>query len=173
MKNIGLVQIYSGDGKGKTTAAVGLCVRASGAGLLVCFVQFMKGETSSELYLMQKLGINILCASNNKNFVFQMGFDEKNHYKAQHQSCFKKAIGLANSFDIMVFDEAMSAMETEMLEEEQMLAFLKAKPPHLEVILTGRNPPKCIADIADYHSEIIAVKHPFSQGVPARKGIEK
>lgn len=172
MEQKGLIHLYTGTGKGKTTAAVGLAVRAAGAGLQVVFVQFMKGRDSAEIAPMEKLGIKVVRACAREKFVFQMDDAEKRAYKAAHKSCFAGVVKMAPGWDVLVLDEAMSAIETGMLDKARVVDFLKTKPAHLEVVLTGRNPPGAITVLAEYCTDMRAEKHPFTDGQAARRGIE-
>lgn len=168
----GLIHIYTGDGKGKTTASVGLAVRASGAGKKVAFVQFMKGMPSSEIKQLQALGITVVKAGTITKFVPFMTDAERTRCAEEQMGGFETAVAMAPDIDMLVLDEMISAVTTGMIPEERLLGFLRAKPAGLEVVLTGRDVPESIAALADYLSDIRAVKHPYEQGVPARKGIE-
>lgn len=168
----GLIHIYTGEGKGKTTASVGLAVRASGAGKKTAFVEFMKGTESSELKQLQALGITVIKAGTITKFVPWMTDEEKAHSAREQMEGFEAAVALAPSLDVLVLDEMISAVTTGMIPEARLLDFLHTKPEGLEVALTGRDVPPAIAECADYLSDIKAVKHPYDKGVPARKGIE-
>lgn len=173
--NLGLIHIYCGEGKGKTTCAVGLTVRASGNGLKVLFMQFLKTGTSSELKVLAGLdGVDILETTPVKKFSFQMTEEEKNETKrisAKEVDDAKKATE-NGAYDMLVMDETLGAIEAGLLDEKVVLDFLKNKPEHLEVVLTGRYPSDELVGLADYVSRIDKVKHPFDRGVQARKGIE-
>lgn len=172
MAEKGLVHLYTGDGKGKTTAAVGLAVRAAGAGLRVLFVQLMKGRDSAEIVPMERLGIRVMRAKVGDKFVFQMDEAEKAACRATHRACFEEATQQAQHYDVLVLDEAMSALSTGMLAEADLAGFIKQKPPGLEVVLTGREAPGAIIELADYITDMRAEKHPFEGGQAARRGIE-
>ena len=168
----GLIHVYTGDGKGKTTASVGLAVRASGAGKKVTFAQFMKGMPSSEIKQLAALGITVIKAGTITKFVPYMTEEERAQCVQEQTAGFEAAVGMAADIDMLVLDEIISAVTTGMLPEARLLEFLRNKPDRLEVVMTGRDVPEPIAALADYLSEIKAVKHPYDQGVPARKGIE-
>lgn len=168
----GLVHIYTGDGKGKTTAAVGLSVRARGAGKRVLFVQFMKGMETSEISPMKKLGIEVIKKETIKKFVFAMTEEEKNRYKEEHKWSFQYAKEHCRDFELIVLDEAISAISAGMIDEKDMIFFIKNRPQTLEIVLTGRQPGKALMECADYLSEVIMIKHPYEQGIMARSGIE-
>ena len=168
----GLIHVYTGDGKGKSTASIGLAVRASGAGKKVAFVQFMKGRESSEIKPLRSLGITVVKAGTITKFVPYMTDEERAQCAREQLSGFEAAEAMAANLDLLVLDEIISAVTTGMIPEERLLAFLRGKPAALEVALTGRDVPESVRELADYFSDIRAVKHPYEQGVPARKGIE-
>lgn len=168
----GLVHLYTGDGKGKTTAAVGLAVRAAGAGLRVLFVQLMKGRDSAEMAPMERLGICVMRTKVGEKFVFQMDGAAKAACRAAHGICFEEATQQAHNYDVLVLDEAMSALSTGMLAEGDLVRFIKQRPSGLEVVLTGRDAPYMIKEMADYITDMRAEKHPFERGQAARRGIE-
>lgn len=172
MQQNGLIHIYTGNGKGKTTAAIGLAVRATGAKKKVLFAQFMKGSDTAELIPMQKLGITTLRNGSSVKFVFQMDEEEKQLYRAQQTGNFEAAIGACNHFDMLVLDEISSAIAMGMVPLDSVTTFLSSKPPALEVVLTGRDFPEELLAGAHYISNIQAVRHPYEQGIQARKGIE-
>lgn len=167
----GLIHIYCGDGKGKTTASIGLAVRASGHGLKVLIVKFLKGMKSSEDVSINLLpNIQIINDNNLTKFTFEMTSDELKTVKNIHTKSLEKAIN--SSSDIIIFDEIISAYNLDLVDKNLLLDFLKNKPKNLEIILTGRDPANELLDLADYVSEIHSVKHPYDKGIPARMGIE-
>lgn len=169
--NKGLIHIYSGEGKGKTTATIGLAVRASGANLKVVFVKFLKETYSNEDKSLKLLpNIEIINDFNSTKFTFEMTEEELNTAKDTHTKSLLKAIN--SSADLIVLDEIISVYNLNLIDKEVLIDFLKNKPPHLEIALTGRNPHKDLLDLADYISEIQAIKHPYDKGINARKGIE-
>ncbi|MDD7347225.1 MAG: cob(I)yrinic acid a,c-diamide adenosyltransferase [Clostridiales bacterium] len=174
--DLGLVHIYCGDGKGKTTAAVGLTVRAQGFGLKVLFMQFLKDGNSSELNVLRKLdNVEVLGAKPIKKFTFQMSKEELEETKEMSAKQLKEAEEkvMNGDYNLLVFDEALGSIEAGVLDEQLILDFLKNKPEKLEVVITGRIPSDNMIEAADYVSRIEKVKHPYDQGIPARKGIEK
>ena len=174
--DLGLVHIYCGDGKGKTTAAVGLTVRAHGFGLKVLFMQFLKDGNSSELNVLRTLeNIEILAAKPVKKFTFQMSEEELAATKEMSANQLQEAIDkvMSGNYDLLVLDEALGSIEAGVLDENLLLDFLDKKPEKLEVVITGRFPSEKMVEAADYVSRIEKVKHPYDQGIPARKGIEK
>ena len=172
---MGLVHIYCGDGKGKTTAAVGLAVRFAGAGGKVLFYQFMKDGTSGERAVLQTIpGIDVVSGYCIPKFSFQMSEAEKSAAAAAYQKEFFKIeqLLLKNAYGMVVLDEIMSCVSVGFLPTETVTAFLRNRPSQTEIVMTGRNPATEIAALADYISEIRCVQHPFQKHIAARKGIE-
>ena len=171
---IGLVHLYCGDGKGKTTCGVGLTVRAAGSGRKVLFHQFLKDNSSSERKVLERLPeVTILPGRNYEKFTFQMTAGELEEVLENNDSIFRTLCRQAAQYDVLVLDEALYAIDKGLLSEEPVLAFLEEKPAGLEVVLTGRNPSQKMMDHADYISEICKRKHPFDRGISARIGIER
>ena len=171
---LGLIHIYTGDGKGKTTAAIGLAVRAVGNGKKVVFSQFMKGQDSSERNVLLKLeGLKLFDMSHEFGFYFKMNEEEKNQLKAMHNEILSKILYEieAGNCDVLVMDEVVYAYEYEAMDMELFnKIFFETKG--VEIVITGRNPKKELMEKADYISEIKAVRHPIDKGVYARAGIE-
>ncbi len=172
----GLIHLYTGNGKGKTTAAVGLGIRAWGSGMKVLMVQFLKGRKTGELEALGKLrpGFAVLRADHIKKFTWEMDPEELKELKRSVNCLFDRAVKevTENSWDVLILDEITSVLNNGLMELKDVIEFLTGKPPGLEVVLTGRNAPDGLTDLADYVSEIKEVKHPFNKGIPARKGIE-
>ncbi len=176
----GLIQVYTGDGKGKTTAALGLAVRAAGAGLKAAIVYFDKGGThySERSALAERFkGVIDFFATgldriDPKTGQFRLGVSP--HDKAEAEKGLVMACRLLNGkqYDLVVLDEINSAVSLGMLGEEAVLEVLKAKPPETELVLTGRHAPESFIELADLVSEIKDVKHYFDEGVAARRGID-
>ncbi len=173
-QQLGLIHLYCGDGKGKTTAATGLAVRAKGLGLNVLFVQFLKSGTSGELDPLRRLGIEVVSGQPSGKFVFQMDQEEKAANRTFNGNRLADAIATSREgVDLLVLDEILGAITTGMVEEAAVIEFLDGKPARLEVVLTGREPSDQLLARADYVSEVKMVKHPFeSSRTPARPGIE-
>ena len=171
----GLVHLYCGEGKGKTTAAVGLCARAAGSGKRVLFVQFFKDGTSSENASLRLLP-NVHTMHEPRYFgrVSNMGKGEFEECKRAYSALFDAAISRAaeEKFDLLVLDEAVSSCNHGVIDEGALLRFLKSRPAGLEVVLTGREPSAALVEAADYVTEMKKVKHPFDAGIVARRGIE-
>ena len=175
-KSGGLIHLYCGDGKGKTTAALGLAIRAMGSGFRVVFVQFLKGRPTGELSVLDGLpNVTVLRGKEGTSFSFAMTEEEKEKTRFLHTENLKKAIELAASgnCDMLVLDEAVGAYNRGLIDRPLFEEFIRNKPEKLELVLTGRNPEQWLIDSADYVSEIGKVKHPYDRGVPARTGIEK
>lgn len=169
----GCVHLYCGDGKGKTTAAVGLTVRASGAGKRVIFSQFFKDGSSSEVRRLRELpGIQTMHTQTVKGFYWNMTPEQRRQASEDYTALFREVISAAQQADLLILDEIVSACNREMVPEALVLEFLRSKPQELEVVLTGRNPSEKLMELADYITEMRKVRHPFDQGIPARKGIE-
>lgn len=171
----GLIEVYCGDGKGKTTAATGLAVRAAGCGMRVLFVRFLKNEHSGELVILDKIPeIDVIHLNREFGFVFRMTEEEKQEAKEVYSNLWQEAVRRAveEGYDMLVADEFMAAYRYEFIDHVHALDFLKNKPGKLEVVLTGRDPAPEIQELAEYISEVKKIKHPFEQGVPARRGIE-
>lgn len=171
----GFIHIYCGNGKGKTTAALGLCLRAAGHGKRVLLVQFLKGENSGELESLKALKtVTVFQNPETVKFSFQMNASEKEEAAAFCKKQLEDAIALAENgeCDLLILDEIFGALSCGFLPKGRLLSFLQNKPAALEAVLTGRNPDRDFLSLADYISEIYAVRHPFEKGIPARKGIE-
>ena len=167
----------NGDGKGKTTTAMGLCTRAAGYGYKVLIYQFMKNNKTSERKILQQIpNITFVDGLEQEKFSFQMTISEKLERKTYYEKQFRKITAKAaeENYDLLFFDELIYTIRAGLFDEQILLDYLKnEKPAHLEVILTGQQPSEELVALADYVSEIRKIKHPFDQGLPARLGIEK
>lgn len=172
----GLIHIYCGDGKGKTTAAIGLAVRCAGRGNKVLLVQFLKSRDSGELYSLAKLSdIEVMRGKESKKFTFQMNEEEKHALLIEHNKMFEQVLAKIKNggYSLLILDEVIGALNAKVFEMPKLIEFLRHKPENLEVVLTGRNPAPELVEIADYVSEMRKVKHPMDKGIMAREGIEK
>lgn len=175
-KETGLIHVYCGDGKGKTTAGMGLILRAAGYGYKVLLYQFMKDNKGNERNILKNIeNITIVDGMEQEKFSFQMRPEEKQEhrefYMRQFQIITQKAVD--EEYDVLFMDEIIYAVSSGLLDESAVLDFLKRKPENLEVILTGNIPGEAMIEAADYVSEIQKRKHPFDKGQRARGGIEK
>ncbi|MBN1192195.1 MAG: cob(I)yrinic acid a,c-diamide adenosyltransferase [Coriobacteriia bacterium] len=169
----GLVQVYTGDGKGKTTAAVGLAVRAVGVGMTVAFVQFVKGGSrSGELAVLEELGVRVERPAVHSTGLLGGGLTDDDREAAREAWEIAAGILSTAEYDVVVLDEINVAMRYELVAEADVLATLDARLPGVEVVLTGRGASEALIARADLVTEMVARKHPFEAGVPARRGIE-
>lgn len=169
----GLVQVYTGDGKGKTTAAVGLAVRAVGAGKSVAFVQFVKGGAwSSELAVLQDIGVRIERPAVDSTGLLGEGLTEGDRRSASEAWEIAAQVLDSAEYDVVILDEINVATAYGLVDEEALFAALDARFPMIEVVLTGRGASEALIERADLVTEMRAVKHPFDAGIPARRGIE-
>lgn len=170
-----MIHIYSGNGKGKTTAAVGLAVRAAGAGMRVLFCQFLKNGSSSEIKVLSEMKkITVRYCKECNRFTFRMNEEEKIIVKNAHNKLLNeiKRLISSDSVDIVVMDEIFRAYNAMLVDKKEVRNIVIDCPEHIELILTGRSPAPIFRKYADYYSVIRAVKHPYNNGVKARKGIE-
>lgn len=166
----GLVHLYCGDGKGKTTAAMGLALRALGQGMQVVVVQFLKNGTSGELGPLRTLGATVYSGKPGAKFTFQMNAEEK--AQATQENNARLAEALQQPCDLLILDEICAARNSGMVDEALAKQAVLERPQHREVVLTGRNPEAWMVEAADYITEMQPRRHPYEQGIPARKGIE-
>jgi cob(I)alamin adenosyltransferase len=171
----GYIQVYTGDGKGKTTAAIGLAIRAAGHGFRTYIGQFLKGQEYGELTSLKKLSSLITIEQfGRKGFIHvSKDPDEEDIRKASEglKQCLQAM--LSQDYQLIVLDEINVALHFNLLSEKKILDFLEQKPQDVEVILTGRFAPESILKKADLVTEMKEVKHYYHAGVKARQGIEK
>lgn len=170
-----MIHIYTGDGKGKTTAAMGLVLRAIHAGQKVGILQFLKSRQSGEITLLSEYEqVSILRSQKGTKFSFQMNEEEKAAAFAEHndQLAQIKARVEAGEFQTVVLDEVFGALSTALLDEALLEDFLASLPQNVELLMTGRGAAQKYIDMADYVTEMKAIKHPFDRGVKMRKGVE-
>jgi cob(I)alamin adenosyltransferase len=166
----GLVHVYTGDGKGKTTAALGLAMRAVGQGMKVAFIQFVKGEPCGEhLFVKQYRPFEIVQISIGDSFKKSK---EQLGQEAQQTLAYANQEILSKKYDLVVLDEIFVAISQGLITVEQVQELLDSKPASVELVLTGRNAPSEIAQRADLVTEMLMIKHPFTDGTIARRGIE-
>lgn len=171
--NTGLIHIYCGDGKGKTTAAVGLSVRCAGRGGKVLFFQFLKGDKSGERHILELIdGIDVEKGAEIMKFVWNMTDEEKSDAKDFYAKKFDEICEKSSGYDMLVLDEIIPSLKYNFVTLDRLMLFLKTKPRHLEVILTGRDPDEKLIEIADYVTEMKKIKHPFDLGITMREYVE-
>ena len=170
VKNLeGLVHIYFGDGKGKTTAAIGLGVRAALREYKVCMIQFLKGKNYSEENIPDYIDNFKIFKYGTKSFIKK---PRKKDMDLAH-SALKHAKEALQEYDLVILDEINYALNLKLIKKKDIIQLIKSKPSDVELILTGgKNIPKSIKNLADYISNIRCVKHPYKKGIQARKGIE-
>lgn len=172
-KERGCVHLYYGDGKGKTTAAMGLAVRAAGAGKSVLIYQFLKNNSSSERKVLDVLpGVNCIRGPEKIKFISRMTKEEKKRNLEENNQMLQEIFQTARQYDMLILDEAIYAIDLGQLSETPLIDYIRNRPENQEVILTGRNPSEKILEYADYCSHIGKEKHPFDQGLAGRHGIE-
>lgn len=167
--------LYFGDGKGKTTAAVGIAVRASGSNLKVLFVQFLKTEFSGERHVLSHTeNVTLTLCPADLKFTFQMNEKEKAQAAKIFKGIFDRSVTLAltEKYDMVVFDEIIDAINAEMLTESEVVEFITNAPSSMEIIMTGHNPSQKMIDLCDYVTEFKKIKHPYDRGITGRIGVE-
>lgn len=164
-----MLHLYWGDGKGKTTAAMGLALRALGHGRKVVIVQFLKDGTSGEMEPLRRLGA-VVYACPNAKFTWLMNEEEKAAARCNGTAALRQA--LEQPWDLLVLDEACAAYENNLVDQDLLCKAAVRAGAGLEVVLTGRNPADWMQDAADYSTQMRACQHPYTKGVPAREGVE-
>jgi len=170
----GLVQIYTGDGKGKTTATFGLTLRAVGHGFRVYIIQFMKGKGGyGELEGLKRLQPECQLEHFGAQGWVHKGENIEEHIKEVRKAFMRaEELIISGEWDIVILDEIINAIWFELIPESDVLDLLNKKPPHVELVLTGRNASQALIGRADLVTEMVQRKHPFEQGIMARLGIE-
>lgn len=170
MKRTGLLHLYYGDGKGKTTAAMGLALRAMGSGKRVVILQFLKGGKSGEVPLLEQLGAKVYRGKAGQKFVFQMNEAEKEATRQLQNANLTAA--MADPADLLILDEAGSAWELDMVDKALLQKAVLERPAEQECVLTAHAAPQWMLDGADYATEMKCHRHPYQRGISARQGIE-
>ncbi len=183
--NQGLVQVYTGTGKGKTTAALGLAMRAAGHGLRVCFIQFLKGgwdsgERKAAARLSPEIELHTFGAAqwgdrsraDADTPWWELPPSEEDREQAREAMLLGRRAVTGGDYDIVVLDEVLGALKFELVAGEELLSLICAKPSKVELVLTGRDAPDEVLKAADLVTEMNAVKHPYHRGIQARQGIE-
>lgn len=175
MNDLGLIHIYTGDGKGKTTAAVGLATRALGSGLKVVYCSFHKRPEKygyTEIDSLKKLGARV--------FNFAKGHPhldksiDQNQIRREVPEAIQTLTQLleTESVDMLILDEILISVRDAYLDELVLIDFVKNKPSHTELVLTGRSATQNVMDLADYVSFVQKIKHPYDKGILSREGVE-
>lgn len=174
-----MIHLYTGEGKGKTTAAIGLCIRAVGRGLPVCFSQFMKGNDTGELHVLRELpGVEILRSNKNFGFYASMSEADKEELTAIHNGILDRLLERAGSgaYRMIVMDELTYPVKWGLLDGDKLQTLLDMgkmdSPQKTEIVITGRDAAGFLRDAADYITRMESERHPYEQGIPAREGIE-
>ena len=173
--NFGQVHVYTGDGHGKTTASLGVALRAVGHGYKVCMIQFLKGnDKTGEFLIQERLKPDFTIHQfGSKSFIIDKKYSDDDIKMAQEGLEFAKIIIKNNQCHILILDEINVAMDFNLIKEKKIINFIKKyRSSGIEIILTGRNASKNIIKIADIVTEMKKVKHYYDSGLPARKGIE-
>jgi len=169
----GLVQIFTGNGKGKTTAALGTVLRAAGHGLKVFIIFFMKGDYEyGEFNSLLKLPNVKVVKSGFRQFTDPLNVKPEEKEQAEMALAEARKAILGGDYDLVVLDEVNVALEYHLIELDDIIKLIKDKPPRVELILTGRYADDALVEMADLVTEMVKVKHPFDKGIKARKGIE-
>lgn len=174
MHRKGLILIYTGDGKGKTTAALGLALRAAGQGLNVLFLQFMKRDkTIGEVKALAKTDLPITIVQYGRRVFFRTRTCEPMDIHRAHKGLLAFKIAMqSNAYDLIVLDEINMAIYYGLLKIEEVVDAIEQKPPELHIVLTGRNAERRILDMADLITEMNDIKHHYNAGIIAQRGIE-
>jgi cob(I)alamin adenosyltransferase len=168
----GYVHIYTGDGKGKTTAALGLALRAAGAGMKVFIAQFLKGKASSEFIPLAKLSDSITFAQYGRDCLIKDKPTEEDKDLALRGLKEASEAVVSEKYDLVILDEVIVAVLFDLLSLDDLLDLIKKKPDHVELVFTGRKAHPKLIEAADLVTEMKEIKHYYTQGVLARAGIE-
>lgn len=169
----GLVQVYTGMGKGKTTAALGLGLRAAGHGFQVYMIQFMKGQINyGELEAVKLIPNFTICQFGRPEFVDRTNLDPKDIEFAKAGLAHAREVMESGKVDFLILDEINCAIDWGLIPEDEVIDLIHARPANMELILTGRYATKRIIELADLVSEVHEIKHPYQKGIAARRGCE-
>ena len=169
----GLLMVFTGNGKGKTTAALGMALRAVGHGMRVCVIQFIKGSWSyGELESVKRFSDLVDFHVMGRGFTWKSEDIEKDRKIARDAWQFAKESMASEKYDMVILDELTYLKKLKAIDEAEMVDVLSVKSEKLHVVVTGRGAPQALIDAADLVSEVQAVKHPFQKGIKAQKGIE-
>lgn len=171
-----MIHLYTGNGKGKTTAAAGIAIRAHGQGLSVCFAQFMKGNDTGEIFALRDLGIKILRSEKNFGFFKSMSEEDKKELTVIHDRILDDILKRVRNgrLNMIILDEVTYPVKWELLDQGKLRELIELchmeKGP--ELVMTGRDAADFLVDAADYVTEMKEVRHPYAKGVKARRGVE-
>lgn len=171
----GYVQIYTGDGKGKTTAAMGLAIRAVGEGLKVGIIQFLKARPTGEIFSIEKLdNIETFRFQKSTKFTWELNEEERKIYIDETREAYNFAMKMIRErkYDLLILDEILAARNEAFLTTEDILRLIDNKKSDMELVITGRNAPDELIEKADLVTEMKMIKHYYEKGVNQRKGIE-
>ncbi|MEM2405706.1 MAG: cob(I)yrinic acid a,c-diamide adenosyltransferase [Candidatus Methanomethylicia archaeon] len=170
---MGLIRVFTGSGKGKTTSAFGYALRLIGYGMKVCIIQFMKSGLYGEFIAAEKLRPFLtIIQFGEKRFVNKEDIDDNGIRKAKEALEYAAKTIKSGNYDLVILDEINVAIGWKLVDLEDVIKILREKPKHVEVILTGRYAPKELMDVADEVVEYVEVKHPSKIGIKARPGVE-
>ena len=172
----GMIQVYTGDGKGKTTAALGLAFRAAGHGLKVCMIQFLKGNLEyGEIATAKKLSPYLTIKQIGRGCLLE----RKENPEPEDTAAAQEGVALAHEtlqkgdYDIVILDEINIALDLGLVDKEEVIQLMDERPPHVELVLTGRYVASEIIERADLVTEMVEIKHYYQKGIQSRLGIEK
>lgn len=171
----GLIQIYTGNGKGKTTAAVGLSVRAIGRGFNVYMIQFLKDRDTGELHTLSHFdNFKVFRFKSSRKFFWQMNDEEKDLLKKQLKEAYEFIVDVLknNKCDLLILDEIMGVLHNNLYSIDDIIKLMDMKPEGMEMVMTGRNAPEELIERADLVTEMKLIKHPYEKGIKSRCGIE-
>ncbi len=174
MTEKGLVHIYTGEGKGKTSSALGLALRSKSRDKRILFAQFFKEKDDhSELSLLEQLGVKIIVFDAIKSPFFHPSLDRTNLRREAEKALDElQEIMATNALDLVILDEFICLVSEDVISEREAISFLHHKPMAIELVLTGRGATEGIIAEADYVTYMKHIKHPYDKGIKARKGIE-
>lgn len=170
-----MIHVYYGDGKGKTTAAVGIAARAAGSKMKVLFVQFLKTEFSGERHTLSHTeNVTLTFCPLELKFTFEMDEKEKQQASKIFREIFDGSVtrALTERYDMVVLDEIFDVINYDMVSESSVFEFITNAPASMEIVMTGHNPPERFIEVADYVTEFKKIKHPYDKGITGRIGVE-
>jgi len=171
----GLIHLYIGEGKGKTTAAIGLAARAAGAGKRAVLGQFLKSRQTGEVASLEALGVRVIRSDKEWCFTWEMDEKQLEECRAEQMrlfDIFRDIIFGEEEIDILIVDEALDVIALGHVDEQSVREVFENKPETLEIVCTGQSAPGWLFDMADYVTEMKKIKHPFDRGIEAREAIE-